>query len=1495
MTDSSDIVHEGLEKSSALSYSHHAAPVDVTSFLTICCGIDFLTIDPYPQRVCGLIGQACVRMARYRGLHKTLLNEEDDPEDVETRYCLDAPLVLGSGSLNTGLQHQIIEFLEHQVVNMQEKWQTISGQKQGISSVVMQNFVGFIVTSSVMCPRFTGQALTKTSALENKLRETLVKDLTDYLRSEECSQKQIDGALFAICGFLPQASEILSLDDVYRDNLRGTTGHLFALISDTLEEKEKVANSFNRSDSRDAMDIDDDGFGFPDYERDEEKKDGGLLREELEALYSEETFRASTMALLVLCTRSLKDSEPADICGQFIEYLIESPKTRLIMMGAVIKDFLSAASDKLLDEDATRICEHLARELLQGYDIERCETSVAVCINAVTAVAAKWISSNHNPDLVETCEEVFGHVIKIGLNKHITSYAIRNSISLLLERILHTNPDYRKGHKQSPLTLFIGLLKDQDIRVIFFVAQRLHALFKIFGESSHLKLTEDIEAALPSVKDWMEGLAIRVHALGLVALASLSNTSRAIYRIFETGHVPDAEPYAARALLTVAKASGLGTQRGLFKLFCSKLIFNWTEYYDLQDFPSLVFGYGSLTEMCKDVPEELIAQLIVKGKDENAEFVASRNGVTLKELLLQSFAKVVAYSLAWSVGHPPPEGKEGEPPKPSISVQIRKRIGDDVYSQLFAKHFPLIISNLFLLMQEDGTSEKLLSRDPNLVEVHHVMQEITAEGYSERTLAKGLDPHFKTKVILNAIHHACTTVSVDDKNDLWTPSMVIFVARRLFGTLHPAQGPVYTCGVIRNIRFLICLAGPKVHEGYPLQMLIQGLKSYITDTACTEDTVGILRYLLNKGNEYLSKHPSFVIGTFLSILASLRDYTQAALEMPQQDTQTRSTLSVVRSFRSWLAEHLAKVVFQTLSPKQNKAFQSIVQSAVGFRHNGNALKDTKESELLRHLLDDDMTTDKLLDDASRQLAFILFCPDFVRPESFREDIFGNDQQSFDRSKSLLRICRRSGVNDGFLLWSARVLGRSYASTGQLHVEWTKEMEFDHPTDITLRASRIDITPKVGILRRLKALLFSDDKNVVGLAEGTLARIINEEVQLRENTFCHVLAEDEYHALQWVETPVVGDPTRQPIKSFGEPTTSFAIWIKNLAIAMCTNMPGVPVIKCLNTVLQEVRGLAEELFPYITHILLARDIKTPKGLREELSNLFQSCFHACKEKTIAHNTLLIKTILYLRTQPVSEREVSKASRDDWLEIDYLDAARAACTCKMFKTALLFTEMHSYEVKHEGIPSELLLEIFKNIDDPDSFYGVSQTFSLKTVMNNFEYEGDGWKSLSLRGANLESGMRLGETSEDESLGIINALNTLGMNGLSHSFLQSDTFASNNSSGRAVDNTYRSAWKLEQWDLPCPASCNTRSAPIYRALQSVNNTVDSRPVSLHVDPHFLDVMKQITAGTQTGHTLGGGMRTLAMLTEMEEVFVSKDFKQLKEAWNRLQNRNSWMETGK
>jgi ataxia telangiectasia mutated family protein len=1418
-----------------------------------------------------------------------LLGDEEEVDDVQIATTAPAPAT-ETRDPTSGLQAKIVDFLDRETEQMHEKWLSLPRQKQG---AVMQNVVGFTLVSSIFGSKVSGPTLSRARELDMKLQETLIVDLIRFLGSDECSQKHIDALLSALHGLLPKASEILSSTSEFGDNFRGATGIFVTHVADNLDAREKAVNSFNDAESKDQTDIDDDAFGIPSDERNEEKTDGGSLREELAVLCSEEAFRASTSALVALCSLALKDADRPDICGQFVGYLQGATKTRLMMMRPVIQDFLFTASDTLFDSDATEICEHLATVLLKGYDVERCEASVAVCVDALAALSRRWVSPLQNAEsssysaLMEVCETVYSHVTKIGFDKQVTSYTIRASLANLLVCILQVNNEYRKGRKQSALELFINTLKDNDIRVVFIVSQKLHVLFEIFrGERLHLKRTDEIEAALPSETHWTEGLAMRVHALGLVALASPSNISRIVFRIFETGQLSsDASRYACRALLTVAKASGLESQRELFRMFGAKLIFTWTEYYALDVFPYEAFGYDSIAELCEDVPEELIAQLLARDKEEYAEFVASQLGRPLDELLVQAFARITAYGFAWAIGIP---ARDSEPPKPSLAVRIQQRIGDDTYTELFSKNFQLIISILMELMHEEGTSERLLSK---MADVQHIMKKITAEGYSDAKLAEPLQPYFKAKVIVKAIEHTCKHMeNMDAKNDLWTPAMVTFVARRLFNTLHPSLGPVHTCGVIRNIRFLICLAGPKVHRGYQLQMLIHGLKPYVVDTSCAEDTVGILRYLLNNGRDYLAKNPSFVIGTFLSILTSIRDFTQASLEVVQQDKQTMSTLL---SFRSWLAEYLTKFDFPTFNPKQKQAFQSIVKSAVGFRNSGNAVKDTKESELLRHLLDDDMSKDKLLDDTSRQLAFSLFCSNFTRPESFRDDIFGTDKESFEWSKSLLRICRRSDVNNGFLLWSARVLGRAYASTGQLHTEWMQEMEFNYPTDTAFRG---DMTPKVGILRRLKALLFSDDKAVVRLIEASLTQIIHDEAMRRENTFQYVLTEDEYTAIRWEPTAATRAPTPQPISPFGDIQTPVDVWIKDVTTAMCTNMPDSPILRGLSQALRKVDRLAEELFPYITHILLTRN---SEALRTEISNLFKLCFQNRNDKTVLHNTILIKTILYLRSQPRQrEKEAHERERDIWLDIDYLEAARAACVCKMFKTALLFTEIFTqilnYKKQTVEVPPDLLLEIFKNTDDPDSFYGVSQTFSLETVMNNFEYEGNGWKSLSLRAANLESGIRLGGTPGDQGLGIIDSFNTLGMNGLSHSFLQNGAFASR-SSARTLDNTYRSAWKLEQWDLPCPSSHNTRSASIYKALQTINNTIDTKPVPQHVDPHFLGVMKQITAGTQTGHTLGEGMRTLAMLTEMEEVFISRDSHQLAEAWNRLQSRSNWMETGK
>jgi ataxia telangiectasia mutated family protein len=239
--------------------------------------------------------------------------------------------------------------------------------------------------------------------------------------------------------------------------------------------------------------------------------------------------------------------------------------------------------------------------------------------------------------------------------------------------------------------------------------------------------------------------------------------------------------------------------------------------------------------------------------------------------------------------------------------------------------------------------------------------------------------------------------------------------------------------------------------------------------------------------------------------------------------------------------------------------------------------------------------------------------------------------------------------------------------------------------------------------------------------------------------------------------------------------------------------------------------------------------------------------------------------------------------------------------MYKSALLFLEIYMSQMeltrrrsRELFEPGDLLVEIFKNVDDPESFYGVTQESSLLAVMDRLEYEKDGFKALSFRGAHLESRMRQAiALDKADPRGIVQALHTLDLNGVSHSILREQP--SESASSAYMDNVYQSARKLEQWDLPISSTIKTEAATVFRALQSVNTLSDQSSILQSVDSALYDTIKRMTEETHTGLSLQESLRTLAVLTEIDEVLNAGDAPQLDEVWEGMVSRNKWMPIGR
>jgi len=260
------------------------------------------------------------------------------------------------------------------------------------------------------------------------------------------------------------------------------------------------------------------------------------------------------------------------------------------------------------------------------------------------------------------------------------------------------------------------------------------------------------------------------------------------------------------------------------------------------------------------------------------------------------------------------------------------------------------------------------------------------------------------------------------------------------------------------------------------------------------------------------------------------------------------------------------------------------------------------------------------------------------------------------------------------------------------------------------------------------------------------------------------------------------------------------------------------------------------------------------------------------------------------------------------INYLSAAVAASSCGMFKTALLFVEesgsaqvaakssRRSSSINQEAQepPADILLAIFQNIDDPDLFYGVQQAPSLSTILARLEYEKDGPKSLAFRGAQYDSHIRRQDSeSANDAQSLVKALDVLSLSGLSHSLLQVQQTVG--MSAVSLDSMFRTARKLEQWDIPVPSNCKNDAVTIYKAFQAVQNAPDYPSMLQTINEGFDNTMSSLIREDLSAHALHGALQTLATLAELDEVASTRGSVQFEEILPRFKDRSGWMMTGR
>ncbi|ODH39151.1 hypothetical protein ACO22_02001 [Paracoccidioides brasiliensis] len=1467
-----------------------ARPLDLLNLLMSCTGRSFQFAYPAPPgRLCRISKYFFDLRHDYELIEYLLLIKKQGRSN-ETATDIGSPPSVGSSVRQHPNDQVVLELLQTKIDSFNEIWtQLCNDKRQHVTVEIIQILVSLCLTSTIFAELLPIPVSFRCQSLQ-KSTEKLWTSFCGYFAKKEVE------FLHACLDILSPIILPLKLSLDTKDPILNAVHRMTPGLVSVFDHHRKAELDLSHS-TTEPMDLD---IQFSSKESHTRENDltPKFDREDTPSYGDQNSIRRATATHLFILHHFYEAKKNLEVPTNetLVSYITSLDEADILTCRTNLAVLLGSWPN-ISRSDACILLEFFGEKCLQSYELERCEGTLSLCINLMISFVDLW-TAEEDDELFESASDLYDWFTGVIVRKKLGSSRVLIRIARLMESVLRTNPLFgRENSRLSPRTSLFKILYDGDLTVKFHLSKIIPSVFDRFILKEYDVIFDDILESLPRDPDWNEGIALRLYLLAQLASKWHTLLRRGIYHIFEApGQLPKSSPYAKACLKEVANSLGLNNAKEIFKLFAPQMIYTWLETESLGSIPFTIFGYETFNELLIDVKDEVVAQIVMRGKDDEMAGVSSYLSVPFPELLEESFYKAEAYCIARDISIPPSQDSQ---PKGTES-RIKKLLGPEKFVSLLERFFPETVAVFFKCVDQTEQIERGFEKRPPFKFALDIWRDIGERSSSSAALPASQQPSFRARYLLDEFEFLCAR-SGYDLETMWTPALVCFVARTLIESIHPSLGSLHACSVIRKLKILICIAGPVVLEEYPLEMLLHFLRPFLSDFHCSGDAIGLFWYLIDKGRSYLLENPSFMAGLGVSTLVSLRGFLSSSQKSTAQETHFHSSLSNAQMFYDWFAKFMNEYISPKLSRESEKSFRNLVGSSQRIQLAGNASKGTYEGELMAGLLQDSASGKGLLSVPATDLIFSLVCNDFQRPNNFRDDILGDDKIAAENAITVWKSIQHQDHSSGYRLWAARALGRAYASTGVIDGSMLKETRSISFDDIP---ECIRFTSKFSIIRMLCDSLFSNSRKDIGLAEQALQTIFTRFPSDPNLGECAAaIPPSTMKALTW--TPYICPDlslTASQRTQFNHdirwiPDVPVDEWARDVTLCLTNKEAADPIMGALPKVLFEIPSLAVKLLPCVVHDVLVSEYEDRQSSRQAISEVFRQAFRDVRETVFPHIRLIIHCILYLRHQKIPH-ESTMNQRDAWLEIDYLEAANAATQCQMYKTALLFVEIHfsrTPSTRRSAISKSsdsllLLHDIFKSIEDPDLFYGIQQSATLDSVLEKVQHESAGLKNLTFQSANYETDMKLfNSIGEVNALGVIKALNSTNFQGVA-----SAMFAAPSGIGKRAEvfeSMLSTSLYLQQWDIPLPSTTASANGNVFKVLQSLNSSDNKMQVVRTLDDCFSEILSRLLEENQSKVELRTMMRALGVLTEVDEVLSSQTPEDLQDEWERMLSRSSWL----
>jgi serine-protein kinase ATM len=1092
-------------------------------------------------------------------------------------------------------------------------------------------------------------------------------------------------------------------------------------------------------------------------------------------------------------------------------------------------------------EFGTDLLESFKTNIASTYDWGGNEMTASTAMDIISAYFAGIETIRSEQDLPDIITQLYRWAIKVVVHRELSSPPARIRAAGILEQAAHFDINFGKDSKSEGRAgvLLIKLMQDSDIKVKFHLANRIKSIFLSFPFVDRVDVYRDIVDSLESNEKFFEGFALRAFTLTQLTLASDDIRRAAMVNLLELGKFESSKLIVHSCFKHVAERLYQGDLANLFLQNSPQFISSWIDFdEDIFQFPFHVFGFPDFDSWSSTVESELVSQLVNAGRWDDA-INLFRKSNPFENTLIRCLPRIVSYYHLIATT---------APQMGSIPDRCQAALGSDNYHHSLTSRFAQCLA-VMVERLDDKTFTGNAFTSLSLGTAASIFSAIDLPDLSP-TYPEPQQPSFPVRKVLTAIENLRNALKVSSQH-LWSASNTVFVIRNLIDQGVAASDPTVTLSFLRRIVFTLCIAGNTICEGYSLEMLVFGIKEFITRTAVCRETIQIIKYIFSLGSNYLVANPDRFRHMVVVLLPPI---------------QTLQSDSIDHDFITALYKWLDHLVATTLPGREGLRATALLLKILTDRQ---SFEDPSTGEIIELLVAED---EHLWD----QVELRRFALDLL---SVRSDIFQEPPHTLSRLVNYF-LCSGRGpaYSTRSRRWLGLAIGRISRPTNFFQPEYrllSRYSDIQNPGDA-------DNSCTTAIIGEIFKFIRSDSR-IAGLLE----QVLREMSSQRSFRISAKFGPDQA-IMTHLSSPYINSiVTILPSLQFLPPSVvdawilidkPFIAWYKSLACAIAQHLPGQFFSSLVPSIDASVE-FCKSVFPY-----LVDEYRSQSNYDGSVTRIFNRILQLSDSIERDYMRLIIHTLLFLRVRQAKSSKHKVQPLVD--EIDYLHAANAAVACKMFKTALMFLEISSnnWTAASSQRVGHTLSEIYRNIDDPDLSYALSQSInrSWNELLEVYKLHHERERVSGLRRARLRGKVELGVSLplEDEDMRAVAEL--IRQNGFP---LKPDEFVEasgkNDDDGKSAAGVYTSAWRLGSWDLPPLARSTDSDTLTYAVLHNLVHSNLTEQFSSVLNSAITQVVDRLSLGFGSTENTKAVL-CLSMFADITYLFSnSRPFTTVGRAW--------------